>query len=258
MDELRLWLLALVLTTPRLVVCLSVLPLMRVGSMSKLQRGAAILVLGLPVQPLLLQQLHAIELSTFVMVLVVLKECVVGLLMGFVVAIPFWAIEAAGYYIDNQRGAAVAAMFNASSGSESSAFGMLFQQAYTVTYLLHGGFAALLNLYFQSFKVWPLAGVLPTLSTAHAGEYLTIFDALTRHAVVWCAPAMIAMFISELSLALASMFAPQLQVFPLAMGIKSGIAAFVMVVYVDVLVANWQTLIFEQRSSLGVLEKLLQ
>ena len=38
--------------------------------------------------------------------LIVAKEAFVGMTMGFIVALPFWIFEAAGFVIDNQRGPA--------------------------------------------------------------------------------------------------------------------------------------------------------
>ena len=39
--------------------------------------------------------------------LIVAKEAFVGMTMGFIVALPFWIFEAAGFVIDNQRGASL-------------------------------------------------------------------------------------------------------------------------------------------------------
>jgi len=50
-------------------------------------------------------------------------------------------------------------------------------------------------------------------------------------ALLLAAPVLIAMLMSELGLALVSRFAPQLQVFFLAMPIKSALALFVLVIY---------------------------
>jgi type III secretion protein T len=53
--------------------------------------------------------------------------------------------------------------------------------------------------------------------------------------VVMAAPAILAMFLSELGLAMVSRFAPQLQVFFLAMPIKSAIAILVLAIYIPFL-----------------------
>ncbi|MNL71828.1 flagellar biosynthesis protein FliR [compost metagenome] len=53
--------------------------------------------------------------------------------------------------------------------------------------------------------------------------------------MLYAAPAVIAMFLAEVGLALVSRFAPQLQVFFLAMPIKSALALLVLVLYTKVL-----------------------
>lgn len=52
-----------------------------------------------------------------------------------------------------------------------------------------------------------------------------------RLAILLSAPVMFAMFLAEIGLALVSRFVPQLQVFFLAMPIKSGLAMFILAIY---------------------------
>ncbi len=56
-----------------------------------------------------------------------------------------------------------------------------------------------------------------------------------RLTLLFAAPAIISMFLAEVGLALVSRFAPQLQVFFLAMSIKSALALLVMVLYMNTL-----------------------
>jgi type III secretion protein T len=54
-------------------------------------------------------------------------------------------------------------------------------------------------------------------------------------AVVFAGPLIIAMFLAEFGLALVSRFAPQLNVFVLAMPVKSGVGLFVLALYIPFL-----------------------
>ena len=54
---------------------------------------------------------------------------------------------------------------------------------------------------------------------------------LPMMALLLAAPALVAMFLSEIGLALVSRFAPQLQVFFMAMPIKSALAMLVLMLY---------------------------
>ncbi len=59
--------------------------------------------------------------------------------------------------------------------------------------------------------------------------------ALMQLVVLLSAPVIIIMLLAELGLGLASRFTPQLQVFFLAMPIKTGLALFVLVLYAGIL-----------------------
>jgi type III secretion protein T len=54
-------------------------------------------------------------------------------------------------------------------------------------------------------------------------------------AVLLSSPAIVAMFLAEMGLALVSRFVPQLQVFFLAMPIKSALAVLVLMLYMSTL-----------------------
>ncbi|MCV5216123.1 SctT family type III secretion system export apparatus subunit VscT, partial [Escherichia coli] len=70
------------------------------------------------------------------------KEVLLGMLIGFVAAIPFWAIEATGFLVDNQRGAAMASMFNPTLGSQSTPTAVLLTQTLITLFFSGGGFVA--------------------------------------------------------------------------------------------------------------------
>jgi type III secretion protein T len=75
----------------------------------------------------------------------------------------------------------------------------------------------------------------PQFDVSTPAFLLGLLDRMMRLAVLMGAPVIIAMFLSEIGLALVSRFAPQLQVFFLAMPIKSGLAIFVLAVYAGTL-----------------------
>jgi type III secretion protein T len=64
---------------------------------------------------------------------------------------------------------------------------------------------------------------------------LTQMNRFVTTALLLAAPVLLAMFLTELGLALVSRFAPQLQVFFLAMPIKSALGILVLMVYAGTL-----------------------
>jgi type III secretion protein T len=215
---------------PRLFAMFSMIPILTQQALPGLLRTGFVGGIALLLVPSLLEPSTQVS-GAVGMIGIVVKEVLLGMAIGFVMAIPLWAFEAMGAFIDNQRGASIAQIINPLTGHDSSPLGELFSQA-AMTYLLaSGGMVILLGVAYSSYEIWPVFGSLPRIDANAGVVLLSLFDRLTRLAVLTGAPVLIAMFLAEMGLALISRFAPQLQVFFLAMGIKSALAMFVLAVY---------------------------
>ena len=106
----------------------------------------------------------------------IMKEVFVGMMIGFMATIPFWALEAAGFFMDNQRGASMASSLNPLSGSESSPMGILFSQTFTTVYLVGGIFLIMLKSVFISYDVWPVFSFYPQFNHNTTLFVLNQFD----------------------------------------------------------------------------------
>ena len=93
----------------------------------------------------------------------------------------------------------------------------------------------MLSLIYDSYRLWDLFSWAPTLRAESVPVFLEQLSRFMRMVLLLGAPAIIAMFLSEIGLALVSRFAPQLQVFFLAMPIKSALALLVLVLYMSTL-----------------------
>ncbi|OZI46656.1 type III secretion system export apparatus subunit SctT [Bordetella genomosp. 5] len=233
--EAKIFLGTLALTQPRILALCVMLPIFSRQSMPGMLRYAVAAAIGLIIVPVLMPRYAAFDPSWIDLVLLVAKEVFVGLVLGFLVAIPFWIFEAVGFVIDNQRGASLGATINPATGNDSSPMGILFNQAFMVFFLAGGGFMLMLTMLYDSFRLWDLFSWAPTLSRESVPLMLDQLSRFARLVLLFAAPAIVAMFLAELGLALVSRFAPQLQVFFLAMPIKSGLALLVLVLYMGTL-----------------------
>lgn len=232
--ELRAFVAAWGLTQPRILALFVAVPLFARQLMPGLLRFALAGGIGLLAAPPLVAQLDQVP-QGLALVLWAGKEAALGFALGFVLALPFWAFEAAGFFIDNQRGASIAATLNPLTGNDSSPLGQLFNQAFVVFVFASGAFGLLLSALYDSYALWPVLRWQPGLADGGAVLWLGQLDMLVRTALLWSAPVIVAMFMAELGLALVSRFAPQLQVFFLAMPVKSGLALLVLAVYMGTL-----------------------
>lgn len=235
--DLRSFVAALGLTQPRILAMFIAVPLFGRQMLPGLLRLGVAAGLGALAAPPLMAPL-AQGPAGLDLVTLAAKEALLGFALGYLLALPFWAVEAVGFLIDNQRGASIGSTLNPLTGNDSSELGLLFSQGFMAFVFASGAFTLMLGLLYRSFVLWPVLQWQPVLPAAGVAGWLGQLDGLERAALLMAAPVVIAMFLSELGLALASRFAPQLQVFFLAMPIKSGLALLVLVLYTGTLFSD--------------------
>jgi type III secretion protein T len=224
------FLMALACSQPRILGMFAVVPLFNPQLIPRMMRLAVAAGTGLIVAPTLLSVAKT-SFSPVTVLFIAGKEAFIGFALGYAVALPLWAFEAVGFLIDNQRGASISATLNPLTGNDSSPLGILFNQAFIVFFLISGGFPLMLGVLYDSYRLWPVLEWAPTLRNDSITVLLGQLDQFMRLAMLYGAPVIVAMFLSELGLALVSRFVPQLQVFFLAMPIKSALALLVLILY---------------------------
>lgn len=229
---------ALLLTLPRIYGFLSTSELLNPGAVPRMARTAAILSLSAFAIPLNLQYVAEFDRTVTTFAVHFAKEYCIGFLLGYLVGWLFWTVQAAGGLIDNQRGASMASSMDPLQGHETSPLGILFSQAFLTYVFVIGAVLPVLGLLYQSYTIWPITRAVPVISSEFPVYMLALADKALRLVVVLAGPIVAVMFLAEFALAMVSRFAPQIQVFILAMPIKSILAIFVLIFYFSVLLPN--------------------
>jgi type III secretion protein T len=222
---------ALLLTLPRIYAFLATSQLLASTAVPRLARTAAILSLAIVAVPINLAYVDSFDRTLPSYALFFAKEYAIGFVLGYVVGWIFWAVQSAGALIDNQRGAAIAASIDPLQGHETSPIGILFSQAFLTYIFITGAVLPILGLLYKSFVLWPATRGVPILSDAFPELVLSIADNAMRIVIIVAGPIVAVMFLAEFALAMVSRFAPQVQVFILAMPIKSALAIFILIFY---------------------------
>ena len=209
------------------------LPFFRAPTVPPMVRNGAIAALGVTCLPVALTALPELPESGFFLFL--LKELLVGLAMGFTISLLFLVPQSVGDFVDNQRGASIASLFNPAAGDQSSDLGLLLSQTFIATFLVIEGLPVLLNLVYASFELYPLAKPLPVLSLAAIESLLSSFAIFLALVLLAAGPAALAMLLTEMAMGLTNRVAPQLNVFFLSMPLKSVVAIAVLSLYLGLL-----------------------
>ncbi len=229
------YLLALLISLPRIYAFLITAQILGSGAVPRMARNAAILIFCIPLVPLNLTYAETVDRTLATIVYFFAKEFAIGFIFGYMVGWIFWMITAVGDLIDNQRGAAIASSIDPLQGTETSPLGNLFSQAFVTYFYSIGGMLIVLQILYGTYVLWPVNEPFPILSDRFPALALDVIDHAMRTMFVFAAPVVALMFLAEFALAMVSRFAPQIQVFILAMPIKSGIAILILVFYVSLL-----------------------
>lgn len=227
------------LSMPRFVAMSALLPFFRAPQVPGAIRNCFMAMIALLLAPAIANDLsanppEAIPAGMLLLALLI-KESLIGLLMGFFLSLTFSIAESAGDFIDNQRGASIASLFNPAAGTQASPLGLFLSQAFIAWFILAGGLLLLFEFFFASFRAYPATHALPVFGPHALAAMLDMFAAFIKLALLVAAPIVFSMLIAELGLGLVSRFAPQLNVFFISMPLKSLVAIFLLLVYLRTL-----------------------
>lgn len=229
-------LLTVAFTLPRMMAALSVSPFFAQQFITGICRQVVIISLTSLAIPMVHTSGIPQDPDMLFLIGVLTKEVAIGMMIGFVTGMPFWIAEGAGFFIDNQRGSSMADMFDPMSGENTSPFGLLFARVIGVFFFMGGGFFAFLTIMYDSYVHWPVFSWFPVMTEAFPIVFLNTLDHMMGMIVTLAAPLVIAMFLAEFGMGLMNRFSPQLNVFFLAMPVKSGIASVLIIFYLVFLV----------------------
>lgn len=223
---------------PRMTAALTLSPFFSQQFIQGMARQVVIISLTLIAVPLVAFSSSAPDItskSVLFFGVIIAKEIALGLLLGYVSGFAFWIAEGTGFFIDNQRGSSMAEVQDPMSGSSTSPLGLLFTKITAVLFFVGGGFHAFLILLYESYRMWPVFEYFPAFNPNLPVAALGVVDGIVGYIVLFAAPLVIAMFLAEFGLGLMNRFSPQLNVFFLAMPVKSAVAAVILLAYLGVL-----------------------
>ena len=238
-------LLAFLLGTPRLFMFMQTAPFMGGSVVTGQLRLTIVLACYIFLHPMLLGQVPPWDGlragSVFILGGLIVKEIFIGLLLGLLAGMMFWTLQCAGFFIDNQRGAGQASEADPLSGEQTSPTGSFFFQSGVYVFFSTGAFLGCLGMIYSSYELWPVAEALP--ARVFGDPALAVFFAgkvgkLALDMVLLSGPIVVACLLTDISLGLINRFASQLNVYVLAMPIKSGIASLLLIFYFGMLMTG--------------------
>lgn len=227
------------LSTARIAGVLAVHPVFTLAGVRGFVRGGIVLALSLIVMPgVYLHLAQSPPLFWPVVAGLLIKEFVFGALIGMLLGLPFWGAQACGNFLDNQRAATVATSMSSAPGERRLVLGDLFFAIAIGIMAATGGLVLMMEAVYRTFEIWRPWEPLPLPGGTAVKAGLAFLDELGRIGFLLAAPIVIVMLVSEIALAVMTRFAPQLNVFIIALAVKGIIIAMIMPLYLHIVTAQ--------------------
>lgn len=216
--------LSLILTLMRVSVVLFMLPVFNSDKIPMAVKAAATMVITLAIWPHVSLPGTQLPAHPFDMGLLFLGEIILGLVLGTCINFMFMGIQAGGELLGFQMGFSMISIADPLTGNQTGAVAFFLWMVSLLAFLSLDGHLYMLQGFAMSFKLIPAGGLV-------LGEVLLrqVFDLAAGLFVVAlkiAAPVMVALFLVELTMALVSRTAPQVNIMELGFPLKIGVGFF--------------------------------
>jgi len=201
--------------------------------------GVSLVAIFLP-QNLMMAKGNLLFDMTFVGYLI--KELMIGIVLGFLSSVPFYIAQMAGGLIDHQRGSASLQVTDPTTQTQTSPIGQLYNYVLLALFFLLNGPFLFLDGVANSYKLIPvdhlINGALFNLHSPFFKMVIDLFATVMNLSIQLSAPSLIGILMTDMFLGIANRLAPQVQIVFLGMSLKSWIgialltAAWVLIIKV--------------------------
>ena len=241
---------SLAIAMARLYPCFILVPAFCFQHVRGMPRHAIVFSLALIPAPGIYHTLSGLDYSLLALGGLLLKEVVLGFLLGMLLSMPFWLFESVGALLDNQRGALIAGQLNPLLGPDATPIGHMFKQLSIFLLIVIFGLGSLTQVIWDSYQIWPPTLWLPTLAEGGFDVFVDLLADTFSHLLLYAAPFIALLLMIEFAVSLLSLYSPQLQVFVLSMPAKSLAGLGFLLLYL----AQLQDLITGRMGQLGDLK----
>lgn len=186
-------------------------------------------------------------------IVLLLKELIVGLLIGLVAYIIVSAVQIAGGFVDFQMGFAIANVIDPQTGAQSPLTGQYFYIIALLFLLSVDGHHLIIEGIFHSYELIPIDSFIPFQHEEIAHFMIMVFNKMFLIAFQMAIPIVGCLFLVDVALGIIARTVPQLNVFVVGLPIKIFVSFVVILFFLSlymILVKTLFTNMFETMRSL--------
>ncbi len=176
------------------------------------------------------------DVDSVMIITLAVKELFVGLVLGFLARIFFFAVSMAGEIMSVSLGLSEAQLFDTTMGGSMSSFDQFFVILASIFFLAINGHELLIAGIFQSYSIVPLSKV--GLALTPFGSFGIIIETVMLIAVKMSAPILVSILFLNLAVAVVGRAVPQINI--LITSLPLNILAGFIVLFVTLPLLLWE------------------
>ncbi|MGI4937581.1 MAG: EscT/YscT/HrcT family type III secretion system export apparatus protein, partial [Janthinobacterium lividum] len=223
--------LALAIITPRVLVCLVILPGFGMQVLTGMAKNTAAMAIAIPAIVPTFYFVQATPPDFLMCGMLIFKEALLGMMLGIMMSIPIWVVQSVGSIFDSQRSPIQIQANNAGVDKDASAVGAMLIQAVVLIMIQAGLFLALARILIESYGTWPAYMLTPPFELGHLDVLVKRFGDLFFYIMVYGAPVIMPLILIEFGFAIIGVFASNLQVSFASAPIKSITGMLILLLY---------------------------
>ena len=164
------------------------------------------------------------------------QEALLGLFIGFMAQLVFFAVQFAGQLVGMQMGFGIVGVLDPDSGQQVSIISQMQYMLAIVLFLLINGHHLVLQALWQSVEILPIGhahldGLLMQEGIRQSARVLTL-------GVQLASPILAALLLSEVAMGIIARTVPQMNIFIVGFPVKIGLGIFMLVMLLPML-SQW-------------------
>jgi flagellar biosynthetic protein FliR len=155
------------------------------------------------------------------LIIIILKEVMVGLALGFVASLILYTVQVAGAFIDFQMGFAIANVVDPQTGAQVPILGNFKYMLALLFLLTVDGHHMMLDGVFRSYQMVPIEAMFIPIGSEEVARFITdTFVQMFLVAFQLALPIVGSLFLVDVALGIVARTVPQLNVFVVGLPLK--------------------------------------
>ncbi|MCF3942418.1 flagellar biosynthetic protein FliR [Oceanobacillus alkalisoli] len=203
---------------------------------------------------------QTIDSSIFVLdhtyIFLIMKEALVGLLIGLIAFIIVSALQVAGGFVDFQMGFAIANVVDPQTGAQSPLTGQFFYMIALLFLLAVDGHHLIIDGIFTSYQFMPIEAFIPFQDGSIAEFVIQTFNYMFIIAFQMAIPIVGTLFLVDIALGIIARTVPQLNVFVVGLPLKIFVSFMAILIFLSLFMTAVEnlfgTMLQTMRQLLGI------